>query len=207
MATHKIAAVGGWTFTGLYIVHRILQGFGPGGDVAKYNVDHRGTLLVSEIAVGLALLAFIPFAAALSTLIREAGQPVLATAVAISSTVFIAMGFLSTAAETALVNVADSGQPGAVLVLDQLQGRTPVVWTIAALVAVVSLAIRRTGLLWPWLAWGGFVAAVVFLLGSVFSVLGREVEGSSSLFGIGLFIVWMLTVSSGLWRRRVDPVH
>lgn len=205
MATHRIAAASGLAFTALYVVHRILQGTGPGADIAKYTVDHRGALLASEVAVGLALLAYIPFAAALSTLVRAAAEPVIAAAVAISSTVFIAMGFLSTAAETALVGVADSGQPGAVLVLDQLQGRTPVVWTITAVVAAVSLAIRRTGLLWPWLGWAGFAAAVVFLLGSVFSLLGREVEGSSSLFGVGLFILWMLAVSVGLWRERVVP--
>jgi hypothetical protein len=56
------------------------------------------------------------------------------------------MGFASNAAETALIGVADSSQPAAVLVLNHLQGRTPVVWTITALVAAVSLAIQRTGL-------------------------------------------------------------
>jgi hypothetical protein len=44
------------------------------------------------------------------------------------------------------------------------------------------------------------VAAAVFLLGSVFSVLGRTPEGGSSLVGVGLFIVWMLALSAGLWR-------
>ena len=46
----------------------------------------------------------------------------------------------------------------------------------------------------------GLVAAAVFLLGSVFSVLGRTPEGGSSLVGVGLFIVWMLAVSVALWR-------
>jgi hypothetical protein len=44
------------------------------------------------------------------------------------------------------------------------------------------------------------VAAAIFLLGSVFSVLGRTPEQSSSLVGVGLFIVWMLALSAGLWR-------
>ena len=44
------------------------------------------------------------------------------------------------------------------------------------------------------------VAAAVFLLGSVFSVLGPTPEGSSSLVGVGLFIVWMLALSAALWR-------
>jgi hypothetical protein len=198
------AAIGGLAFTVLYLVHRLLQGTGPEGStaaaVAAYTVAHRGILLASEVAVGLALLAFIAFLAALVPVIWRAGQETLAVAVAISGGVFVAMGFVSNAAETALIGVADSKQPAAVLALDQLQGRTPIVWSITALVAVLSLAIHRTGLVWRWLGVVGLVAAGIFLLGSVFSVLGPTPEGNSSRVGVGLFIVWMLVLSAGLWR-------
>ena len=109
------------------------------------------------------------------------------------------MGFVSNAAETALIWVADSNQPAAVVALDQLQGRTPVVWTITALVAALSLAIRRTGLVRRWLRVAGLAAAAIFLLGSVFSILGPTPEEGSSLVGVGLFIVWMLALSAALW--------
>ena len=46
--------------------------------------------------------------------------------------------------------MADGNQPAAVVALNQLQGRTPVVWTITALVAAGSLAVYRTGLVWRW---------------------------------------------------------
>ena len=200
----RTAAIGGMAFTVLYLVHRILQGTGPdsptAATVADYNLAHRGTLLASEVAVGLALLAFIPFLAALVPIVWQAGQQILAIAVAISGSVFLAMGFMSTAAETALIAVAGSNQPAAVLALHQLQGRTPIVWTITALVAVISLAIQRTSLVWRWLGLVGLVAAAIFVLGSVFSVLGRTPEGSSSFIGVGLFVVWMLLLSAGLWR-------
>jgi hypothetical protein len=200
----KTAAIGGLVFTLLYLLHRVLQGTGPDRstavDVAAYSLAHRGALLASEVAVGLALLAFIGFLAALVPVIWWARQESLAVAVAISGGVFVAMGFVSTAAETALIGVADSNQPAAVLALDQLQGRTPIVWTITALVAVLSLAIQRTGLVWRWLGVVGSVVTAIFLLGSVFSVLGRTPEQNSSLVGIGLFIVWMLVLSAGLWR-------
>lgn len=120
--------------------------------------------------------------------------------VAISGGVFVAMGLVSNATETALIWVADHNQPAAVLALDQLQGRTPVVWTITALVAAISLATYRTGLVGRWLGAAGLVAAAIFLLGSVFSILGPTPEGSSSLVGVGLFIVWMLALSAALWR-------
>jgi hypothetical protein len=200
----RTAAVGGLAFTVLYLVHRILQGTGPDSStaaaVADYNLAHRGTLLTSEVAVGLALLAFIPFVAALVPVIWRAGEETLAVAVGVSGAGFLAMGFVSNAAETALIAVADSNQPAAVLVLDQLQGRTPIVWTITALVAVLSLAIHRTSLVWRWLGVVGLIAAAIFLLGSVFSVLGQTPEGTSSLIGVGIFIVWMLVLSTGLWR-------
>jgi hypothetical protein len=203
-----MAAIGGLAFTILYLVHRLLQGTGPdssrAGAVAAYQVAHRGALLASEVAVGLALVAFIGFLAGLVPVIWRAGQETLAVAVAISGGVFVAMGFASNAAETALIGVADSNQPAAVLALDQLQGRTPVVWTITALVAVLSLAIQRTGLVGRWLGVVGLVAAAIFLLGSIFSVLGRSPEGNSSLLGVGLFIGWMLVLSAGLWRTAAS---
>jgi hypothetical protein len=200
----RSAAIGGLAFTVLYLLHRLLQGTGPDRStaeaVAAYNVTHRGTLLASEVAVGLALLAFISFLAALVPVIWRAGQETLAVAVAISGGVFVAMGFVSNAAETALIWVADGNQPAAVLALDQLQGRVPIVWAITALVAALSLALHRTGLAWRWLGLVGLVTAAVFLLGSVSSVLGRTPEGRSSLVGVGVFIVWMLALSAGLWR-------
>jgi hypothetical protein len=200
----RTAAIGGLAFTVLYLLHRILQGTGPDGSttaaVAAYNLAHRSALLASEVAVGLALLAFIGFLAGLVPVIWRAGQEPLAVAVAISGGVFVAMGFASNAAETALIGMADANQPAAVLALNELQGRTPVVWTITALVAALSLAIWRTGLVGRWLGVLGFVATAVFLLGSVFSVLGGTPEGSSSLVGVGVFIVWMLLLSAGLWR-------
>jgi hypothetical protein len=200
----RTAAISGLGFTILYVAHRLLQGTGPDNSsataVAAYQVAHRGALLASEVAVALALLAFIPFVAGLVPVIWRAGQETLAVAVAISGGVFVAMGFVSNAAETALIDLADANQPAAVLALDQLQGRTPIVWTITALVAATSLAIWRTGLVGRRLGVAGLVAAAIFLLGSVLSVLGRTPEGGSSLAGVGLFIVWMLAVSVGLWR-------
>jgi len=204
----RTAAVGGLAFTVLYLVHRILQGSGPVSSapaaVADYNLAHRGALLASEVAVGLALLAFIPFVAALVPTVWRAGQETLAVAVGISGGVFVTMGFVSNAAETALIGVADGNQPAAVLALDQLQGRTPVVWLITALVAAISLAVYRTGLVWRWLGVAGLVAAAFFLVGSVSSVLGQTTEGSSSLVGVGGFVVWMLVLCVGLWRTAAQ---
>lgn len=64
------------------------------------------------------------------------------------------------------------------------------------------------GLLRRWLGIGGLVLAGVFLLASISSSLGPGVEGGYSLIGVGLFIIWMLALSVGLWRTAsADSVH
>jgi hypothetical protein len=122
-----------------------------------------------------------------------------AVAVGTSGGAFVAVGFASNAAETALVGVAGSDQPAAVVALDQLQGRTPVVWATTALATVVSLATCRTGLAGGWLGVAGLAAGAFFLLGSVFGVLGRTPRASWSLVGVALFVVWVLAGCVGLW--------
>jgi hypothetical protein len=157
-------------------------------------------LPTSEVAVGVALLAIIVFIAAFTSLIRQAGRDTLATAITVSGAAFVAMGFISQAAETALIGVADAGDQSAVLALNHLQGRIPIVWTIAALLRS-GLFGRTTHPVVPaWLGVAGLVAAGVFALGSMFSVIGRTVGGSSSLFGVTLYIVWLLLVAVCLWQ-------
>ena len=101
--------------------------------ISAFNVAYRSALLASEVAVGLALLAIIVFIAAFTSLIRQTGRDTLATAVTVSGAVFVALGFISQAAETALLGVADAGDQSALLALHHPQGRIPIVWTITAL--------------------------------------------------------------------------
>jgi hypothetical protein len=202
----RVAVLGAVAFDVLFVGHHVLQGLGPDGAspaaIAAYNTSHRTALLISELLVGLALLAAIAFVVGLTAALRDAGQPAYATAVAVCGAVFVAIGFVSQAAETALVHVADQGDSSAVLALNELQGRTPVVWTIVALTASASGGAMRAGLVPRWFGLAGLGAAAVFLLGSMFSILGRGTEGSSSLFGVGLFVLWMLVFAVLLWRPR-----
>src|SRR4029450_7343046 len=98
----RAAAVGGLALTLLYLVHRLLQGTGPDSPsaaaLAAYQVAHRGALLASEVAVGLALLAFIAFLAGLTPVIWRVGEETLAMAVAISGGGLVALGFVAHAA-------------------------------------------------------------------------------------------------------------
>ena len=164
----RLAAIGALVFSVLFAVHHVLQAPGPAdsspAEVAAYNVAHQAARLSSEVALGFGLLAFIVFFAPLAAVIWREGHATVAVAVLVAGTVSIAMGFVSVAAETALVQVAGSNEPGAVDALNQLQGRTPVVWTVAALVTIVSVVILRAGFLGRWLGISGLVLAAVFLL-------------------------------------------
>jgi hypothetical protein len=204
----RLAAMGGLAFVVLYVVHRILQGGGPDGadpaTVAAYNVTHRGALLASEVAVGLALLAFLAFLAPLVPQLRQAGHETIAVALLAVGVLFVAMGFVSMTAETALVAVAETNELAAVSALNQFQGRVPNVLATAALAAVIGLAALRANLAWRWLGYLSVVAAVVFLLGFIFSIVGSTPEGGSSIFGIAAFVVWMILVTVALARVTTE---
>jgi len=74
----RTAALGALVFDVFYVVHRLLQGFGPDdatpAGISAFSLAHRSALLASEVAVGLALLAIIVFIAAFTSLIRQAGR-------------------------------------------------------------------------------------------------------------------------------------
>jgi hypothetical protein len=207
----RLAAIGGLAFVVLYTVHRALQGGGPNSadpaTVGAYQVAHHGALLASEIALGLALLAFLVFLAPLVPALWQEGQETIAVGLLAAGVLFVAMGLFATTAETALVAVADSNAPAAVSALNQLQGRVPNVLATAMLAATIALAALRARLLWRWLGSVSLVAAAVFLLGFIFSVVGSTPEGSSSVYGIGAFILWMLLVTIGLWRAAATDTR
>lgn len=198
----RLAAFGALGFAVLYLLHRLGQGLGPADSspsvVAAYETAHRGALLASEIAVALALLAFIAVPAGLFPLWWKGGQEGLAVALVVASAVFVSTGFMSIASETALANATN--ELSAVVALNQLQGRVPVVWAFTAVAAVIGWALLRTGLAARWLGIVTVVAAAIFLLGSVFSLLGSTPEGRSSIYGIGVSILWMFLLALGLWQ-------
>lgn len=200
----RTAALGAFGFDLCYAVHVLLRGLGPEdvttAGIAAFSVAHRQALVASEVVVGVALLAAVVFVVSLAPVVRRTGEETLAAGIMISGTVFVTLGFVSQAAETALVGAADAGDLSAVLALNQLQGRIPIVWSLTALAVAVSVAALRTGVLPKWLGIAGLVAAGVFALGSIFSVIGRTVEGNASLVGVGLAIAWMLLVALFLYR-------
>ncbi|MBM7502756.1 hypothetical protein ACFPER_04690 [Agromyces aurantiacus] len=198
------AAIGATAFVVLYGVHRLLQGLGPEtsapADLAAWIGDQRVPLLASELALGVALLAVIVFAAPLAVVLHDDGDAVTAAAFGLASAVFIAMGLVSLTAETALFAAATDPAETALAVLDALQTRVPNVLAGSALAATLAPAFLRRRIGWRWLGIVSLVAAAFFALGFVFGVLGSAPEGRGSVFGVAVFIVWMALVTAALWR-------
>ena len=202
------AAIGATSFVVLYTVHRLLQGVGPESTdpaaVAEWIAAQRGALLGSEVALGAALLACFVFVAPLVVVLRDDGSAVTATAFALAGGVFIAMGLVSSAAESALF-AAYGADPGVIAALDGLQARVPNVLAGAALAASIAPAFLQRRLAWRWVGVASLVAAAVFGLGFVFGVVGSAPESSGSLFGVAAFVVWMALVTVALWRSSTGP--
>lgn len=199
----RLAGGSGLVFAVLYLAHVVLQSPGPADGsvaaVAAYFTEHRIELLLSEVLNGIGLIVFVLFLAALVGPLRQAGEQVGAAAVLVSGAVFVALGLVSTAAETALVRVADTGEHAAVLMLFELQAAVPVVFAVTAFTSASALAVLRTRLLPRWLGVGGLGATAVFLIGAVLSIFGTA-EGESSPLGPALFLAWMLVLCIGLLR-------
>jgi hypothetical protein len=199
----RLGGGAGLVFAALYLAHVVLQSPGPAdgsvATVASYFTEHRIELLLSEVLNGIGLIIFVLFVAALAGTLRHAGEQIGAAAVLASGTVFVALGLVSTAAETALIRVADAGERAAVLTLFELQAKVPVVFAVTALTGATALAILRTRLLPRWLGIAGLGAMVLFLIGAVMSILGTA-EGESSPFGPALFLTWMVVLCIALLR-------
>jgi len=205
----RIAAGGGFGFMVFYLIHIVLQGAGPRNaspmTVAVYYVQHNAQLLLSELANGLALLAFIAFPAGLVPVVRGRGADSEAVAIVVSCTAFVTLGLVSTAAEGALIRASEKAFPAAIEALNLFQGLVPVVLALAAVAATTSAAILRSGLLPAWIGITGFAAAALFLLGFAASALGDTPETRGSLFGVAVSLAWVGLVSGALWWRAGGP--
>lgn len=198
-----MGGVAGLVFVAMYAAHVVLQRPGPAdgsaATVAAFYIGHRGVLLLSEVLNGIGLLVFMLFLAAFTSSLRQIGEQVGQSAVLVSGTVFVTLGMVSTAAETALVRVADTGERAAVVALFELQAVIPIVLSVTAFTFASAFVALRTRLLPRWLGLVGLVASGLFLVGSVLSIFGNA-AGESSPFGPVLFLVWILLLCIGLLR-------
>ena len=198
----KWAASGGVAFVVFYSAHRLLQGAGPDGTgptaVGEWVDAQRGALLASEIMLGVALLTFLVFAAPLVGFLHSEVGTVAAAGFAVAGGVFIAMGLVSNAVETALFATSTTDLV-AIEVLDSLQRRIPNVLAAAILAGALAPGFLRGALLWRWVGYANIAAAALFFVGYVFNTVGSTPESGGSVFGVAIFVIWMALVCVALW--------
>ncbi|HVH24984.1 MAG TPA: hypothetical protein VNA11_21260, partial [Pseudonocardia sp.] len=117
--------------------------------------------------------------------------------VLVAGSVFVALGYVSTAVETALVHLAATDDLTAIRVLFELQARIPVVFAAAAFTAATAIAGGKARLLPRPVAVAGLALAALFAAGAVLSLVG-PVAGDASPIGPALLRAWMLTLSIGV---------
>jgi len=180
----QVGAASGLLFAVLAVVG-LLQGAPPGRDdpdpvISAFYADaaNRGRVVVALYLPSLAGAFFLGFLGHLCRRLRraegEAGSlAVVALAGGVGFVTLFLAGSSASAAAAASMTFGNVPQPSAELarILPQLGALLlllPGLFAAIVLVVATSLLALRTGVLPRWLAWAGFVAAVILLAGPLF---------------------------------------
>jgi hypothetical protein len=194
----RLAPLTGVLFVVFTIVSFIIEGEPPGADegpreIVEFYTDHEGQTIFAAIVASLAAVALIFFAATVRRALRRGEQDVgLLSVAAFGGGIVAATGIATDSAlRFALAEAADEIDPVALQSLHAFwEGFFfPMVVGIATLILAVGLAALRTRVIPVWLAWIGFLIAVVF-----FTPAGFVAFLVSAL--------WIIVVSVFLWRQE-----
>jgi hypothetical protein len=208
----KVAALGGVVFFVLAVIAAITPQASPPGiddsvaSITKYYVQHHTGILIADFcnALGAGFLLF--FAAALWRAVRRIDPSgVLAVAVALGIATAAAVAISGAAGEAALTAFAAKlGNGPLVRAFYDLQRLAfAFVWfPLGVYIGGTSLAAWRGALLPRWLAWAGFLAVAVMLLGSLSTFADKQnVFAALNFLGFILFALWTLATSITLYLR------
>jgi hypothetical protein len=208
----KIAALGGVVFFILAVIAAITPQASPPGiddsvaSITKYYVQHHTGILIADFcnALGAGFLLF--FAAALWRAVRRVDPSgVLAVSAALGIATAAAVATSGAAGEAALTAFAAKlGDAALVRAFFDLQrlAFTFVWFPLAVYILSTCLAALRGALLPRWLAWAGFLAVAVMLLGSLSTFADKQnVLAVLNFIGFILFALWTLGTSITLYLR------
>lgn len=214
----QLAAAGGIVGIVVFIAAFIVAGTFPevdasGAEIAEFFTDNRGRVLAAVFLQGLGVVAIVWFFAALSTTMREVGEPRLATAAVVSFVVAFAIGAIAAMTYAALAyTVAEDGGEETVRAFYSL-GKVADLYSsvlFSGATAAVAGATARAKLFPAWAAWLSGVLGLLLLV----SATGWSRDGFWSPDGIGVvgfvaFMLWMVVISALLTlrvRRALAPL-
>jgi hypothetical protein len=171
----------------------------PVGEVVEFWVDNDAANMIAAVVEGLAAVSLLFFAASLRRSLRRAedGGGILSVAALAGGTVAAAGIGVDASLRFAAASLADEVDPVVIQTLNALWSNFffPMVIGLATLILATSLSALRSRIVPVWLAWIGFLIAVVFFTPA----------GFAAFIASG---VWILIVSILLWRREsasADP--
>jgi hypothetical protein len=210
----RYAALGGIWFVVLSVISAFLPGTPPKTDdsvvkIATYFADRSGRIEAAQLLGGLALIGLIWWFGSLWRLMVKAenGQPRMSV-VALGGLVMGAALALASGAVTASVALEHQQVAGAskfFLVFSFVLIASAGIGILIHIGAVTSLS-YRTHLFAPWVNVVGWVAALLFLIGTIGIASDSSAFGIVGLLGFLVWCVWIVAISLDLWRRDASPV-
>jgi hypothetical protein len=214
----RSALGGGAAFVVLFVIGFLIIGEFPkvddsAGDTVGYFTGHHGRILFAATLFGVASIFFIWFVAALTALLRKAGEPRLASAAYGGGIVFLALLTVDVILFAGLTfSIAGTADEGVTRALYGLHWPLTVllVFPAAAFVGATSIAGVRTDWFPDWLAWLGLLATILFLAGgTTWADDGFWAPDGTwqRWVTVTVFLAWVLLTSLVLMRKPAeDPL-
>jgi hypothetical protein len=210
----RYAALGGIWFVVLNVIAAFFSGAPPSTDdsaakIAKYFSDHAGGIEVAQL---LTILGFIGLLWWLGSLWRlmvkaEADRPRMAVVALAGITLGAAVALVggSITSTLALQHQDVGGGAKFFYILSIVLFAVAGVGFLVHIAAVTSLS-YRTKLFAPWINIIGWIAALLFLIGTIVSASDAAAFGVIGLFAFLAWSVWIVAVSLNMWKRTSDAV-
>lgn len=214
---NRLAAIAGLAAVALVIASSIVLPITSNGPttgssphrVASYIASHRHAIIVGLYLFSASLVLFVAFAAGLRARLRAADPgDSFATAALAGAAVLAGVLLVGFAVLMALAYHAGHARldPDTERTLVDISYATFALSGLPTVVAIggFSVALQRTRLLAPWVAWLGYLVALAHVAASVtFAQQGAfGLEGAVAAIVPVLFYVWLASVSAALLARR-----
>ena len=208
----RLAALSGVVFAAILVVHVTLQGDGvpsvtdPDETIVRYLVDHRTETQIGTYLQGLAMVAYLWFAASLWRFLRPAeGGPGRLSIVAAASTAgSVALIGVHIATLTTLALRADGAVDPQVAATGYLFAMVVLGLTAfpcAALTGSVGLLALRSGALPRWFGRLSLASAALWLLAGTSAASEHDVWAGMGFAAFALWLAWTAIASVLIYRR------
>jgi hypothetical protein len=209
----RYAALGGIWFVVLSVVGALLPGAPPSTNdsvakIAKYFSDHSGAIEAAQLLTGLAIIGLLWWFGSLWRLMVKAedGRPRMAVValggLALGITLGLASGAITSAVALQHQDVAREAKFFYILSIVLLASAG--FGLVVHIAAVTSLS-YRTKLFGTWINIIGWIAALLFLIGTIASASDATAFGFIGLFAFLVWCLWIVLISLNMWRRTAVP--